>query len=140
MNFILSIPNIVYLFICSFFFILFAQSAIDKSRNEKENLDWLKSHFKSVINAEFVTILFYILTLLEYISAIVFFQSILNVIVWNEYFTSHPETPFLFSMLTFLCLFFGQRLAKDYEGAKTIAIYFLLNIVAIIFSVEYLGI
>ena len=43
------------------------------------------------------------------------------------------------SMVTLLSLFFGQRIAKDYEGAKTIAIYFTLNIIAIIFILEYLG-
>jgi len=29
------------------------------------------------------------------------------------------------SSLTFLMLLFGQRIAKDYEGAKTIVIYFI---------------
>ena len=49
MNIALSIPNIIYLFICTFFFILFFQSALDKILNKKDNLDWLNSHFKSSI-------------------------------------------------------------------------------------------
>jgi putative oxidoreductase len=32
----------------------------------------------------------------------------------------------------FLCLFFGQRLAKDYAGAVSIANYFIVNIVGLL--------
>jgi hypothetical protein len=45
---------------------------------------------------------------------------------------------FYLSMITLLSLFFGQRIAKDYEGARTIAIYFTLNIVSVILILEYL--
>jgi putative oxidoreductase len=35
-----------------------------------------------------------------------------------------PTASLCLAMTTFLMLFFGQRVAKDYAGAATIAIYF----------------
>jgi len=138
MNIALSIPNIIYLFICTFFFILFFQSALDKILNKKDNLDWLNSHFKSSILSNSVPLLFFSLTILELISSILFFINIVNIFIEIRFYFLSPILAFCLSMFTFLCLFFGQRIAKDYEGAKTIAIYFTLNILVIIFIFEYM--
>ena len=137
MNIVLSIPDIIYLFICTFFFILFAQSALDKIVNKKENLDWLNSHFKLSILSSFVPFLFFSLTILELISSIFFLLNIVNIFIEISFGFFNPILAFCISMFTFLSLFFGQRIAKDYEGAKTIAIYFALNILVIIFVFEY---
>ena len=138
MNIALSIPNIIYLFICTFFFILFFQSALDKILNKKDNLDWLNSHFKSSILSNSVPLLFFSLTILELISSILFLINIVNIFIEIRFYFLNPILAFCLSMFTFLCLFFGQRIAKDYEGAKTIAIYFTLNILVIIFIFEYM--
>ena len=138
MNIALSIPNIIYLFICTFFFILFFQSALDKILNKKDNLDWLNSHFKSSILSNSVPLLFFSLTILELISSILFLINIVNIFIEIRFYFLNPILAFCLSMFTFLCLFFGQRMAKDYEGAKTIAIYFALNILVIIFIFEYM--
>ena len=138
MNIALSIPIIIYLFICTFFFILFFQSALDKILNKKDNLDWLNSHFKSSILSNSVPLLFFSLTILELISSILFFINIVNIFIEIRFYFLNPILAFCLSMFTFLCLFFGQRIAKDYEGAKTIAIYFTLNILVIIFIFEYM--
>ena len=138
MNIALSIPNIIYLFICTFFFFLFFQSALDKILNKKDNLDWLNSHFKSSILSNSVPLLFFSLTILELISSILFLINILNIFIEIRFYFLNPILAFCLSMFTFLCLFFGQRIAKDYEGAKTIAIYFTLNILVIIFIFEYM--
>ena len=37
----------------------------------------------------------------------------------------------VFSCITLLMLLFGQRLAKDYDGARTIVIYFIPAILAV---------
>ena len=37
----------------------------------------------------------------------------------------------LFSSITLLMLLFGQRLAKDYDGARTIVIYFIPAVIAV---------
>ena len=37
----------------------------------------------------------------------------------------------VFSSITLLMLLFGQRLAKDYDGARTIVIYFIPAVMAV---------
>jgi hypothetical protein len=37
----------------------------------------------------------------------------------------------VFSCITLIMLLFGQRLAKDYDGARTIAIYFIPAVMAV---------
>ena len=139
----------IYILICVFFLILYAQSAIDKIQYKKENLSWLQGHFKKSILANFVPGLFFALTLLELITAFLFLINIV-INVAPDIISNNLENFFLIesigqmgafymSMITLLSLFFGQRIAKDYEGAKTIAIYFTLNIVAIILVLEYLN-
>ena len=139
----------IYTLICVFFLILYAQSAIDKIQCKKENISWLQGHFKQSILANYVPVLFFTLTLLELITAFLFLINII-IIVSPDDFSNILETVFFIdgigqmgayymSMITLLSLFFGQRIAKDYEGAKTIAIYFTLNIVSVIFILEYLN-
>ena len=72
------------------------------------------------------------------LSSILFFINIVNIFIEIRFYFLNPILAFCLSMFTFLCLFFGQRIAKDYEGAKTIAIYFTLNILVIIFIYEYM--
>ena len=38
----------------------------------------------------------------------------------------------LIAALNFLALFFGQRIAKDYEGAAVLVNYFILNILGLL--------
>jgi len=139
----------IYILICVFFLILYAQSAIDKIQCKQENISWLQGHFKQSILANYVPVLFFTLTLLELITAFLFLINII-IIVSPDDFSNILETVFFIdginqmgayymSMITLLSLFFGQRIAKDYEGAKTIAIYFTLNIVSVIFILEYLN-
>ena len=118
MNIALSIPNIIYLFICTFFFILFFQSALDKILNKKDNLDWLNSHFKSSILSNSVPLLFFSLTILELISSILFLINIVNIFIEIRFYFLNPILAFCLSMFTFLCLFFGQRIAKRSEERR----------------------
>jgi len=139
----------IYILICVFFLILYAQSAIDKIQCKQENISWLQGHFKQSMLANYVPVLFFTLTLLELITAFLFLINII-IIVSPDDFSNILETVFFIdgigqmgafymSMITLLSLFFGQRIAKDYEGAKTIVIYFTLNIVSVIFILEYLN-
>ena len=76
-----------------------------------------------------VPILFGVLTIIEVcaglLSAIGFFALL---------FAHNPTIAFfgaIVSSIAVLCLFFGQRLAKDYAGAAILVPYFLLTLVAI---------
>ena len=41
-------------------------------------------------------------------------------------------------LLTILCLFFGQRIAKDYAGAVNLGIYFLIALIGLSVPVLFL--
>ena len=138
--------TLIYIFICLFFFILYTQSCVDKIICKKENLTWLRGHFKGSPFTNIVPFLFFVITVFEGVTAFLFLINIL--VVLSDYLNILESAiliidnvghmgAFFMSMLTLVSLFFGQRLAKDYEGAKTIAVYFMLNIIAIIFVVEY---
>tara|TARA_S200000501_G_scaffold378359_2_gene440542 strand:- start:2209 stop:2619 length:411 start_codon:yes stop_codon:yes gene_type:complete len=108
------------------FFILFFQSGIDKIFNWKTELNWIKNHFNKTIFKSFVPTLLFSLTLLEITTALMCFITIIN-----YFFPIHDYFPFLslfFSTCTLLCLFVGQRVAKDYQGAISIVIYFMINL------------
>jgi diacylglycerol kinase len=109
--------------------ILFLQSGIDKIVDRKGNLEWLSGHFAKSPLAGMVPVLFGILTIVELaaglLSGIGFFALI---------FAHNPTIAFygaIVSAIAILCLFFGQRMAKEYAGAAVLVPYFLLALVAI---------
>ncbi|MBU2995912.1 DoxX family protein [Cellulophaga baltica] len=111
------------LLILAFLIITFLQSGIDKLLDWKGNVTWLKGHFSESPFKNIVPQLLVVLVILEMITALLCFAGIYQI------FTS-SKTEFAFyaailSSITLLCLLFGQRMAKDYEGAKTIVIYFI---------------
>ena len=125
------IIDFTILSISFFFLVLFLQSSLDKAFNWKENLEWLKSHFSQTIFKSTVSTLLLTLMILEFTTGIIFGMNIIH-----YFFEIHQFVPFLsffFSSCTLLCLFLGQRMAKDYEGAVSIAVYFGINLLGLFF-------
>ena len=117
------------LLVSVFLAILFLQSGIDKIVDRQGNLEWLKGHFAKSPLAGMVPLLFGILTIVELsagaLSGIGFFALL---------FSHNPTIAFygaVVSAIAILCLFFGQRMAKEYPGAAVLAPYFLLALAAI---------
>lgn len=104
-----------------FFAIAFLQSGIDKCLDFKGNLAWLKGHFKDSPLASMVPLLLAVLTITELVAGLFSALGALSELFLDLEGWSYWAG--LFNVLALLMLFFGQRLAKDYEGAKTIAIY-----------------
>ena len=126
-QFIFSLSLLEFSLICLyfFFFILFFQSGLDKLMNWKDELKWIKSHFSKTIFKSFVPSLLFTLMLMEIITG---FSCLLSMI--NFFFPFYDFLPFFalfFSSATLLFLFLGQRIAKDYQGAVSIAVYFGIN-------------
>lgn len=110
------------LLIAAFFSIVFLQSAIDKIIDWKGNLSWLKGHFQKTPLNGMVPILLGTVTVFELLAGLL---STFGAI----YFITNQSTfwikqGLIVAMISLLMLIFGQRIAKDYEGAKTITIYF----------------
>jgi len=110
------------------FAIVFLQSGIDKVIDRKGNLDWLKGHFKDSILKSTVSLNLTIITVLEIIAGLISLGGVIYYLVSGSDFWI--EQGLILSMITLMMLLFGQRVAKDYEGAKTIVIYLALAFVS----------
>ena len=120
---------LIQIFVSAFLTILFLQSGIDKIVDRRANLDWLRGHFAKSLLAGMVPLLFLVLTIIE-ISAGALSGIGLVVLI----FSHSPTIAFYGAVVSagaVTCLFFGQRMAKEYAGAAVLVPYFLLTLVAI---------
>jgi uncharacterized membrane protein YphA (DoxX/SURF4 family) len=122
--------NAASILLLAFLAITFIQSGYDKLFHWKDNLDWLTGHFAKTQLKNLVPLALLNILVLELISGI------LCVVGGIELFVSNGRTFGLygavFSSITLLMLLFGQRLAKDYDGARTIVIYFIPAVMAVL--------
>jgi len=121
---------LVQLLVSAFLAILFLQSGIDKIVDRQGNLSWLSGHFAKSPLARLVPILFGVLTLIEIAAGALSGIGFLAVLL-----SHNPAIAFygaVVSAVAVLCLFFGQRMAKEYAGAAILVPYFLLTLVAIV--------
>jgi uncharacterized membrane protein YphA (DoxX/SURF4 family) len=121
--------NAASILILAFLAITFLQSGYDKLFYWKDNVNWLKEHFSKTQLKNQVPLALFNILILELISGILCIVGGIQL-----YLNSGREFGFygaVFSSITLLMLLFGQRLAKDYDGARTIAIYFIPAIMAV---------
>ena len=110
-----------------FISIALLQSGIDKVLDRKENLSWLSDHFSDTILNKNVPLLLFIVTTIELLSGfLLLLGGLYNIIISNS---DLLILGFLTSSINFIFLFFGQRVAKDYDGAAVIVNYFILNMI-----------
>lgn len=113
----------------AFLAILFLQSGLDKVVDWKGNLGWLTGHFAKSPLRGVVPVMLGVITLLELASGALSAAGLVALFV-----TGSPVLAFwgaLVSAVSLVCLFFGQRMAKDYAGAGGLVPYFLLSLVAL---------
>lgn len=115
--------NITEIILLAFLSITFLQSGLDKIFDWKGNVNWLKGHFSKTFMANIVPLNLGIVLILEVLAGILCIAGIYKLI------TEGQKTMGLYgavvSSIVLLMLLFGQRVAKDYDGARTIAIYFI---------------
>ena len=105
--------------------VTFLQSGYDKIKDWKGNVAWLTGHFEKSILAQQVPLALGIILLLEIISGVLCFSGIIQHFLQDVVIRGLGFYGAILSCVTLLMLLFGQRLAKDYDGARTIAIYFI---------------
>jgi uncharacterized membrane protein YphA (DoxX/SURF4 family) len=121
--------NITSILILIFLAITFLQSGYDKLCYWKDNVDWLKGHFAKTPLKNQVPLALLNILVLELISGILCIVGCIELFVNNGRIFGFYGA--VFSCITLLMLLFGQRLAKDYDGARTIVIYFIPAILAV---------
>ena len=106
-----------------FFAITFIQSGYDKIMDWKGNVAWLKGHFANTIIKNQVPQSLLLILVLEVLAGafcvIAIIENLVNEGLQFAFWAA------VLSCITLLFLLLGQRLAKDYDGARTIVIYFI---------------
>ena len=106
-----------------FLAITFLQSAWDKVSDWKGNTDWLRSHFKDTPFRNVVPVLVACLTVMEWASGLMAVAG--AGFLWVSGNAQWALAAAGLSCVTLLMLLLGQRVAKDYDGARTIVIYLM---------------
>ncbi len=124
--------TLIPLFTGVFFSILFLQSGLDKVFNWKSEEEFNKKHFEKTFLKATVPLMLAVLTLMEISTGLL---SVVGLFVmWITGETAILFYGNLLAATTFLALFFGQRISKDYGGAQSLVSYFIVSLIAIYFS------
>ena len=120
---------LLQILVSAFLAVLFLQSGIDKIVDRQGNLSWLSGHFAKSPLAGIVPLMVTVITILEVAAGT------LSAVGCAIIVFSHNSTVAFYgavvSAIAILCLFLGQRMAKEYAGAAVLVPYFLLALVAI---------
>ncbi|MFC6877414.1 DoxX family protein [Flavobacterium myungsuense] len=115
--------NIASILVLVLLAVTFIQSGYDKAIYWKDNLTWLKSHFEKTRLKNHVPLALFHILVLELISGILAVVGCVQLMINNG--RTFGLYAGIFSCITLIMLLFGQRLAKDYDGARTIILYFI---------------
>lgn len=125
-----SIIQIVQILIGAFLGVAMVQSGVDKITDWKGNHSWLVSHFSNSFLAPFVTPMLGTVTVLETVGGLLLLFGAGNGLINGD--TYYVLCGLLVIAINLLALFFGQRIAKDYEGAAVLVNYFILTIIGLL--------
>lgn len=117
------LQNSTEILLLLFLIITFLQSGIDKIFDWTGNLSWLKGHFENTPLQNLVPLLLGTVLISEVLAGALCSIGIYQLVVLED--KTIALLGAIMSCIALLMLLFGQRMAKDYEGAKTIAVYFI---------------
>lgn len=121
--------NTASVLVLAFLAVTFIMSAHDKIFHWNDNMAWLKPHFEKTILKNFVPLTTGILLAFEFFAGIFCLVGIIELYInGGRMFGFYGA---VFSCISLLFMLFGQRLAKDYDGARTISIYFVVAILGV---------
>jgi len=121
--------KIAFLFVLAFFLIVFIQSGIDKVFDFKGNLSFLNDLLGAFFSQPLIKLALISVTILELLSGTLCLIGIVDVLLNGSNFIG--LLGLIVGAVALLVLLFGQRVSKNYDGAKTITIYFILSTLGI---------
>jgi uncharacterized membrane protein YphA (DoxX/SURF4 family) len=122
--------TIIKILVSTLIAILFLQSGFDKVLNYKGNLSYFQDYFKNSPLKSTVSLLLPTITILEVAAGLLSALGVFMIL-----FTTNFQWGFwglVLAAFDIICLFFGQRMAKDYAAAASIAGYFTLIILGLV--------
>jgi hypothetical protein len=121
--------NTASVLVLAFLALTFIMSAHEKLFHWNDTMAWLKPHLEKTILKNSVPIATGILVFFELISGILCVIGIVELYInGGRMFGFYGA---VYSCITLLFMLFGQRLAKDFDGARTIAIYFMVAVLGV---------
>jgi uncharacterized membrane protein YphA (DoxX/SURF4 family) len=121
--------NTASVLVLVFLAITFIMSAHEKIFHWNDSMGWMKPHFEKTILKNYVPIAAGILVFFEIIAGILCLVGIVELYInGGRMFGFYGA---VYSCVTLLLMLFGQRLAKDFDGARTIAIYFVVALLGV---------
>lgn len=115
--------NVASILVLIFLAVTFIQSAYEKIFYWKDNLEWLKGLFENTFLKNYMTLVTILLVILELLAGIFNCVGVVQLIINGERLFGFYGGVFSCSCLIFML--FGQRLIRDYDGARNVVIYFI---------------
>ncbi|MBL4905210.1 MAG: DoxX family protein [Flavobacteriaceae bacterium] len=109
-----------------FLIVTFLQSGVDKITDWKGNLSFVKGHFNNSPLKNMVPVLLGTVLVLEILASALMIFGIYQLI--NNGMKEAALLGTEIAAITLILLLIGQRLAKDYAGAMTLAVYFTVTV------------
>ena len=112
-----------------FLTVTFIQSGIDKLLDWKGNLSFITEHFQNSPLKNSVPLLLAVILILEIVAGL-----LMSFGIYQLYTSGAKEMALLGTELCAVVLIFlliGQRLAKDYAGALSLAVYFIITLLSV---------
>ena len=125
-----SIIHILQVLIALFLGVAMTQSGFDKIIDWKGNKSFLIDHFSKTFLSRFITPLLLVVLILELAGGIICFIGVGEVFIYNN--NQLIKVGLIIIAIDLISLFFGQRLAKDYNGAAVLVNYFILTIIGLL--------
>lgn len=116
------------------FTITFGWSAQEKVFDWKGNKKWLQSFFEATWVPPYISMLMGVLLVVEIVASFVGVVAIIALIQGKDYRELSLYASLLYSF-SLLFMLVGQRIAKDYDGARNIVIY-LIPVVFLLYLVQ----
>jgi hypothetical protein len=113
----------------AFMAILFLQSGLNKLLDYNGNLSYFTDYFKNSSLRSVVSLMMPIITVLEVAAGILSAYGVVALFSGNEIWAFWG---LITSALSIICLFFGQRMAKDYGAASGMTGYFIVNLIGLL--------
>ncbi|TKC04388.1 DoxX family protein [Pedobacter frigoris] len=124
-----SLLIFIQIIIGLFFSILFLQSGLDKVLNYRDNKSYIDSVFEKTFLKSFSPLLFIGILLLETAAGILCSTGSIYYLLTQE--SIMLVIGLQLSVISLVCLFLGQRIAKDYAGAAGLVPYLILGVFGI---------
>jgi putative oxidoreductase len=126
----IGMSHAAQLLVLAFLAITFLQSGYDKITDWKGNVSFLNAHFAQTFLKNKIPFLLGFILLFEIVTGILNIVGIFEIYINENTFIGYLSAVLAAKIL--LMLLFGQRIAKDYAGAMTIAVYFIVAIIGVL--------